>query len=1111
MKIVKRHFVVLSLFAVVCLFALLLAPAVTAVLPQEAFVEPWTWAGMGGGVRSLAWNGTNLYAGCNNGHVYRYDGGTTWTDTGSPDRSSCSVYSLAWNGTNLYAGGAYAHVYRYDGGTTWTDTGSPDPIFGGPVDSLVWTGTNLYASTGTNVCRYEGGTTWADTGILSIYTVENLAWNGTNLYAGCNNGHVYRYDGGTTWTDTWPTGGPSYIGCLGWNGTNLYAGCGTHVYRYDGGTTWTDTGSLGGVVSSLVWDGTNLYAGCCDAQVYSEGHVYRYDGGTTWTDTGSTGRSRVNSLVWNGTNLYAGSWDGFVYRYDGGTTWTDTGDKGGSYVESLAWNGTNLYAGGMNGHVYRHDDGTIWADTGRPGSSSYVAKLAWNGTNLYAGCNNGHVYRYDGGTTWTDTGSPGFSSCVNSLIWNGTNLYAGCDNGHVYRYDGGTTWTDTGSPGAGVRSMVWNGINLYAGCQYGPVYRYDGGTTWTDAGSPGPYTAENLAWNGTNVYAACSSHVYRYEGGTTWTDTGSPDPHGDHIESLVWNGTNLYVGCLNNQVFRYDGGTTWTDTDFTPKYCEIESLAWNGSNLYAGSDNGVFKLANPAVFSVVPDSGPPGTQVTVSGNGFGSSGERTGRKATATSCVSFNGVKVIDYIRWSDTEIICKVPDGATTGPVTVVVNGTESNNNKIFTLATPAWYLAEGTTAWGFSTYISIENPNSSEVTCSVTCMTPEGPKEMPDVTLPAQSQLTFNPQGDLGSTDFSTKVECTDPTKTIAVDRTLTWTGKDAKSPGGHSSVGVPCPAKTWYLAEGSCEWGFETWLLIQNPNSSEATCKVTYMTEGKDSKTVEHKVPANSRRTYNMREDLGFTADASIEVESNVSVIPERAMYRNNRREGSDSIGTTYPATDFYLAEGSTAWGFTTYVLVQNPHSTPTDVTITYMTPSGPLQQPTFTMQPNTRKTVRVNDINAAGSYPIDVSNTDLSTRVHGSQPIIAERAMYWGKNGPLGEACHGSIGVAMPHASFYLPDGETRNGFETWTLVQNPNGEEVEIEISYFTPSGQENQVLADKVPGNSRRTYSMANSIPAGRAAIMVKCKTEGKRIVVERAMYWNEMGAGTDTIGGYSD
>ena len=52
--------------------------------------------------------------------------------------------------------------------------------------------------------------------------------------------------------------------------------------------------------------------------------------------------------------------------------------------------------------------------------------------------------------------------------------------------------------------------------------------------------------------------------------------------------------------------------------------------------------------------------------------------------------------------------------------------------------------------------------------------------------------------------------------------------------------------------------------------------------------------------MAEDIG-AKDASIKVVSNIPVIPERAMYRNNRREGHDSIGTAQAASDYYLAEG------------------------------------------------------------------------------------------------------------------------------------------------------------------------------------------------------------------
>jgi hypothetical protein len=233
---------------------------------------------------------------------------------------------------------------------------------------------------------------------------------------------------------------------------------------------------------------------------------------------------------------------------------------------------------------------------------------------------------------------------------------------------------------------------------------------------------------------------------------------------------------------------------------------------------------------------------------------------------------------------------------------------------------------------------------------------------------------------------------------------------------------------------------------------------------------------------------------------------------RREGHDSIGTTSPADSYYLAEGTSAWGFTTYLLVQNPNGAATDVNVTYMTDAGPVPHPEnpINMPANSRKTIRVNDY---------LPDKDFSTLVEGEAPIIAERAMYW-DNG-TGEACHDSIGLDRAHTSFYLPDGQADDltadstGHETWTLVQNPNTEEVEVEVTYFLGGGGTPTTFTDTIPGSSRHTYDMGgrNGFPAylGRASVMVRCLTAGKKIMCERAMYWNQRGAGTDTIGGYSD
>jgi len=431
-----------------------------------------------------------------------------------------------------------------------------------------------------------------------------------------------------------------------------------------------------------------------------------------------------------------------------------------------------------------------------------------------------------------------------------------------------------------------------------------------------------------------------------------------------------------------------------------------------------------------------------------------------------------------------------------------EWGGNKIgrMLLPTPNWYLAEGSSAWGFSTYINIANPNKTSEKVAITYMTPDGPVVKPPLYVPPMSQTTINPKGDVGDdTDFSTYVTCLSG-DTIAVDRTMIWTGPGAASPEGHSSIGVTSPERTWYLAEGCSDYGFETWLLIQNPNAEEASVKVTYQTEGWGALSFDKKVPANSRATFNMMDDIG-KKNASIKVESNLPVIPERSMYRNNRREGSDSIGTATPADNF-LAEGSTAHGFTTYVLVQNPNDSEASVTLTYMTTAGPKSQDPFNVPANSRKTIRVNDV---------LPDADFSTIVASDKPIVAERAMYWGADGALGEACHDSIAQSGAHTSFYFPDGQSSNGYETWTLVGNPNNTAVTVQVTYLKQDGKGTETVTQKIEAKSRFTFNMADKIKDGRASVTVTSRTAGKKITAERSMYWNSRGAGTSTIGGHTD
>jgi len=290
----------------------------------------------------------------NNQYRIRSEG---WKSVGRP--SSAPVFSFAVFDSQLYAGSYNGHVYRYDGGTTWTWVGNP----GGNseelwVNALVVYDSHLYAgkiagpTVGGRVYRYDGGTSWAYVGEpCSSSDVRSLVVYNNSLYAGCVDGNVNRYDGKTTWTNIGdPTS--SYLRVLKVYNGELYAGCADgYVYRYDGGRAWTSIGLTHplGINSLAVYNG-DLYAGV------SDGHVYRYYTGTTWDDVGlvATSADIYFITVYNGSLYAADNSGGHVYRYDGKTTWADTGVSGPMNV-LITYNGA-LYVGCTDGYVYRYYD-----------------------------------------------------------------------------------------------------------------------------------------------------------------------------------------------------------------------------------------------------------------------------------------------------------------------------------------------------------------------------------------------------------------------------------------------------------------------------------------------------------------------------------------------------------------------------------------------------------------------------------------------------------------------------------------------------------------------------------------------------------------------------------
>ena len=764
-------------------------------------------------------------------------------------------------------------------------------------------------------------------------------------------------------------------------------------------------------------------------------------------------------------------------------------------------------------------DGFGFTPAGEMGTAMCMAEYKgqlYTGTVNYENANGCAVWRYDGGTTWTQVAFGGFGDannkvayCMavyNDLLYVGTmNQTTGCE---VFSYDGETWTQEVGQGAAGTPTgpgfgdgtsattagqMIVFGGMLYVGAGWGPlsvakVWAYDG-TNWTQANTDGFGDANNEIVRSFAVYngqlhagtwnGVTGCEVWRYDGPgpANWTQIntdgfGAATNRGARVME-AWGG-DLYVGIAGTdtpEVWTYDG-TTWTDV--TPTFPDanndaIRSMAVYKDALYVGVGN--YGDANPLTnvgTQVYRYGGAAPEQVNLSGF----DGDPA-NQACHSLCVYqgdlYAGVFNVDW------------------GAVPATIYG----GAQVWRTNVPStWYLAEGATAGDFETFVLVQNPNATQVTVDINFMTSAGPVPGPqNFPIAADSRVTFFANDFVTDFNVSTQVNATGGD--VICERAMygnsrTW---------AHDSIGVTMPASTWYLAEGATAGGFETFVLVQNPNPTQVTVDLDFMTStGPVPGPQGFPVAGDSRVTFKAND---YVTDFNVSTRVNSTgggVICERAMYGNNRVFAHDSIGVTMPASTWYLAEGATAGGFETFVLVQNPNATQVTVDLDFMTSVGPLPGPqNFPVAGDSRVTFKANDY---------VTDFNVSTRVDSTGgDVICERAMY-GNNRIW---AHDSIGTSSTDYLWYLAEGSTMGGMETFVLVQNPNATQVTVDLTFMTSTGPVPGPQDFPIPADSRVTFKVNDYVTDFNVSTEVT--SEGGGVICERAMYGNSRTWAHDSIG----
>ena len=471
----------------------------------------------------------------------------------------------------------------------------------------------------------------------------------------------------------------------------------------------------------------------------------------------------------------------------------------------------------------------------------------------------------------------------------------------------------------------------------------------------------------------------------------------------------------------------------------------------------------PRLDGISPAEGTVGDQVTLSGGNFGST--------RGTSQVTFNqGVPATAYSSWADGKILCRVPAGATTGPVTVTTTGGTSGG-KTFTVGSPLIKDCEPKVVYqGHKVELDVLGEythfadGKSVMVVSGGSGVDVGPTYASDATH-ASANVTVAADATPGTRDVDvvTGSEHPQPLSNVLTVK---------KKPDNPPDISGLHPAS--------------------GPVGTKVSVVGTNFGEARGSSTV----------TFSGVPVTNYVSWSGHDIILSVPLGAESGDVKVHTPWGT-SGGLVFKVTDFtfYFAEGTTRPGFAPYLTIQNPDPADAKVKITYMLGDGTTREQDITVPATTRSTVTVTDTLGAGDDPAH----DFSSKVEctNSQAIVAERPMYFDYGIHQGLSWTGGsdvIGALSPAESFFFAEGTCRPGFSPYLTIQNPNATDAQVKITYMLGDGT-NREQDITVPATTRSTVTVSDTLGVGDdPAHDFSCKVESTNnvdIVAERPMYFS--------------
>jgi autotransporter-associated beta strand protein len=304
---------------------------------------------------------------------------------------------------------------------------------------------------------------------------------------------------------------------------------------------------------------------------------------------------------------------------------------------------------------------------------------------------------------------------------------------------------------------------------------------------------------------------------------------------------------------------------------------------------------------------------------------------------------------------------------------------------------------------------------------------------------------------------------------------------------------PAITYFLSEGATGSFFDEDVLIANPHDEPAPVTLTFSKENGEQVVATRTVPARSHATVRVDAISGLestVSSARVRSDLGLPLFVERSMFWNgDNHSGHTGSAVDQPSKRWFFAEGSQGF-FDTFILVINPNNAATDVTFTYLLENEKPVVKTVTLAPSTRFTVHTGQIQ-------ELANKSFGIAVESKEPIMAERAMYFGSTpSRFWSGGHESAGVTSASTNWFLAEGATGAFFDTFVLLSNPQNTPAKVTVRYLLDNG-DTITVPKTIGANARLTINIETEDDARlRDAAVSTVITSDVPIIAERSMYW---------------